>query len=189
MQEENCLVLEPFASLPFKDLQELEPRIAFKAATGGVLSSPDSVKTEAISVGSNWLARLSRGLNKQVAAEDSSSSIEQSQLSAKSNQRNYAAYLGRHRKILTPRCDPLLVGRMERANAVVLLQKCLRGRAAQITMAETRLRVLELYPELNELDDRPSEPAKCMDAMEELGAIKALVGEQLHKLFTSWQTS
>lgn len=76
---------------------------------------------------------------------------------------------------------------MERANAVVLLQRCLRGRAAQVLMEEARVRNLELYEELNELDDRPIPPKSdqaCADNHEML-AIKVHVGERLRELFSS----
>lgn len=174
-------------SLPYEGIEELEPWVAFKAASRNVFFSPTGAIGEGTAAASNWITRLSRGSNRRTTADSSIFSTEQSQL-GKSNQRNYAAYLGRHRKILTPRCDPSLVVRMERANAVVLLQKCLRGRAAQITMADTRSRVLELYPELNQLDEYPTEP-KGIDAGNELGSVKALVAKQLFNLFSAMQAT
>ncbi|KAI5074274.1 hypothetical protein GOP47_0010235, partial [Adiantum capillus-veneris] len=185
--DENRPILEPFTSLLYEAIEELEPRVAFKGVSCNVFPLPAVVIGDGTGVGSNWFARLSRGSNRRTTADSSNFSSEQSQLE-KSNQRNYAAYLGRHRKILTPRCDPLLVVRMERANAVVLLQRCLRGRAAQITMADTRSRVLELYPELNQLEENIIEP-KGVDAGNKLGAAKALVAKQLFKMFISMQAT
>ncbi|MCO5579964.1 hypothetical protein L7F22_033831 [Adiantum nelumboides] len=182
--DENRPILEPFTSLSY---EELEPRATFKAASCNVFPSPTAILGEGTGAESNWFARLSRGSNRRNTADSSNFLLEQSQVE-KSNQRNYAAYLGRHRKILTPRCDPLLVVRMERSNAVVLLQRCLRGRAAQITMADTRSHVLELYPELNQLEESPSEP-KGVDGGNDLGAVKALVAKQLFNMFTSMQAT
>ncbi len=59
---------------------------------------------------------------------------------------------GKHR-LLTPRCDATIIQKMSRTNAVVLLQKCIRGRAAQIFMAGTHSRWQNSYEELNALDD------------------------------------
>jgi hypothetical protein len=59
---------------------------------------------------------------------------------------------GKHR-LLTPRCDATIIQKMSHTNAVVLLQKCIRGRAAQIFMAGTHSRWQNSYEELNALDD------------------------------------
>ncbi|KAH7443462.1 hypothetical protein KP509_02G035700 [Ceratopteris richardii] len=138
-----------------------------------------------MTTGSNWFSRLSRGSTRHTTADSSASSFMSSQLGQSSHQ-SYGAYLGKHRKILTPRCDPLLVVRMERANAVVLLQRCLRGKAAQITMADTRSRVLELYPELNQLEEPPASP-EHVDTLDDLGAVRAMVAKQLFNLLSSMQ--
>jgi hypothetical protein len=80
---------------------------------------------------------------------------------------------------------------MERVNAVVLLQRCLRGRAAQITMAEMKSRVLHLYPELNGFGDYVEKARKdttAANAIEELNAVKSLVGDHLYELYLSLQS-
>ena len=79
---------------------------------------------------------------------------------------------------------------MERAKAVILLQRCLRGRAAQMSMVETKSRVLHLYPELNEFGDNVDKSSKdtTMSATEELNGVKQLVGDHLYELFRSVQT-
>jgi hypothetical protein len=56
---------------------------------------------------------------------------------------------GKHHRVLTPRCDTSVIEQMGRANAVVLLQKCLRGRAMQVSIEKTRERWEESYEELN----------------------------------------
>ncbi|MCO5609212.1 hypothetical protein L7F22_063435, partial [Adiantum nelumboides] len=90
--DENQPILEPFTSLSYEVIEELEPRATFKAVSCNVFPSPTAIIGEGTGAESNWFARLSRGSNRRNTADSSNFLLEQSQVE-KSNQRNYAAYL------------------------------------------------------------------------------------------------
>ncbi|EFJ26620.1 hypothetical protein SELMODRAFT_412980 [Selaginella moellendorffii] len=126
--------MEPFKNLLLKELAELEPRLKIKVNVEEWLQGDFIAMTDA------YARRATRSTKGRSIAR------------AVPRQRHYSVQVGKHRRVLTPRCDPTLVVKLERLTAIVLFQRCLRGRAAQISVLETRERCIGLYEQLNQLE-------------------------------------
>ncbi|CAM6049186.1 unnamed protein product [Sphagnum compactum] len=164
-------IFQLFQGLSLKGLEELEPSAVYRSMLEQLHAyDPKDAKARAMSI------RLF--LHLPVQLSDFSDPM-QSPLSNHLRNRVIVSAKGKHR-LLTPRCDATIIQKMSRTNAVVLLQKCIRGRAAQIFMAGTHSRWQNSYEELNALDDeyRTTEANPVtFEEVSEAAAVRTLVQE------------